>query len=79
MTIIGVVDVIIAVGTLLRPNKAILIYAACWAFATALMRPVAGGFFLDFVERAANWATPLALYFWLRSQQISPPSGPSKL
>ena len=71
MTAIGVIDVFIAGITLLRPNRAVLLYAACWAFATALMRPVAGGFFLDFVERAANWAAPLALYFWLRYTQTS--------
>ncbi|NND06624.1 MAG: hypothetical protein HKN87_09605 [Saprospiraceae bacterium] len=65
MTVIGIVDVIIALVTLFRPVKALLIYAAIWAFLTALMRPIAGGYLLDFVERFSNVAAPLALYLLL--------------
>lgn len=62
MTVIGIIDVIIALATLIKPMKPLLIYAVIWAFMTALMRPVAGGYFLDFVERFSNVAAPLALY-----------------
>jgi len=62
MTIIGIIDVVIALTTLFKPLKPLLIYAVIWAFITALMRPVAGGYFLDFVERFSNVAAPLALY-----------------
>ena len=66
MTVIGVIDVIIALVTLIRPLKPLLIYAAIWAFMAALMRPLVGGFWLDFVERFSNFAAPLALFFILQ-------------
>jgi len=69
MTIIGLIDIVIAISALLHPIKALLIYAAIWAFLAAAMRPISGGHFLDFVERAANWAAPLALYWILRKRE----------
>jgi len=63
MPAIGVVDIGVALSALFKPNKYVLLYAVTWAFLTALMRPITGGSWWDFVERAANWATPLALYF----------------
>lgn len=62
MTFIGILDVIIALSALFRPVKALLLYATFWAFAAALMRPIAGGYILDFVERSSNFLAPLALY-----------------
>ena len=61
MPYIGYLDIIVAVSVLIKPLRIILIWAIFWAFLTALMRPIAGGSILDFVERAGNWATPLAL------------------
>jgi hypothetical protein len=63
MKTIGVIDWIVALITLIRPVKAVLIYATIWAFAAALMRPLSGGEWLDFVERASNFLAPAALYF----------------
>ncbi len=65
MFVIGIIDWVIAVVTLIKPSKYLLIYAAVWAFAAALARPLVGEPWLDFVERAANWAAPLALYAML--------------
>ena len=62
---IGVIDITVALSTLLRPSKYLLIYACIWAFAAALARPLAGESWLQFVERAANWGAPLALYLLL--------------
>ncbi|MBI2278555.1 MAG: hypothetical protein HYU81_00640 [Candidatus Brennerbacteria bacterium] len=67
---IGILDVTAALVILLRPFPAILLGATLWAFWTALVRPLVGVGWLDFVERAANWGTPLALLFivgWPRS------------
>jgi len=66
MIVIGVVDIFVAVITLLKPISSILLYATAWAFLTALMRPISGGMLLEFIERSANWATPFALYLFLR-------------
>jgi len=65
MPYIGYLDIIVAVSVLIKPVRFILIWAIFWAFLTALMRPIAGGSILDFVERSGNWATPLALYLIL--------------
>ena len=69
MFAIGVVDILVATSTLIKPSKYVLIYAFTWAFCTALARPLAGEPWLWFVERAANWAAPLTLYvllYWKR-------------
>ncbi len=61
LPIIGMIDVGVALSMLYKPIKPILLYAFVWAFATALIRPLAGEPIWSFVERAGNWATPLAL------------------
>jgi hypothetical protein len=62
MPVIGAIDVIVALVVLVKPLKPVILYAAIWAFLTALMRPISGESILEFVERAANWSAPLALY-----------------
>jgi len=64
MPIIGAVDIIVATVILIKPNKFFLLWAVFWGLATALIRPIAGEDILAFVERAANWAVPLALFFF---------------
>lgn len=66
MPFIGYLDILIAISVLIKPLRPILIWAVFWAFLTALMRPIAGGSILDFIERAGNWAAPLALLFLLK-------------
>jgi hypothetical protein len=65
---VGVVDLLVALTVLVKPLKPILLYAAFWGFWTALVRPIVGVGWLDFIERWANWAAPLALY-WLMSDE----------
>jgi hypothetical protein len=64
MPFIGSLDVIVALWVLIKPNKYVVLWAVFWALATAIIRPLSGELFLTFVERAANWAVPLALYFY---------------
>lgn len=71
MPMIGYLDVIIAIWVLLKPNKFVVGWAIFWTFTTATIRPLSGEPFLEFVERAANWATPLALYILLYSPKWS--------
>ena len=61
LPIIGALDIVVAFLALLWPIRIVLIWAVLWAFATALIRPIAGDPIWDFVERWANWAAPLAL------------------
>lgn len=68
--LIGLMDILIALLVILRPVKIVLLWAAIWAFWTALVRPLVGMPAWDFVERWANWGAPLALlliYGWPKS------------
>lgn len=58
---IGLTDVILAVLVLIKPVRIALLWMAFWGFWTALMRPIAGDSIFEFVERWANWGSPLAL------------------
>ena len=58
---IGAFDLVVALIVLIRPVSIVLLWATCWAFWTALVRPLVGLGWLDFVERSANWGAPLAL------------------
>ena len=63
LTIIGVIDVIVAILALVYPLRLMLVWAVIWGFATALARPLSGDPIWDFVERWGNWAVPLALLY----------------
>jgi hypothetical protein len=63
MPVIGTVDVTLGLLVALRPIRAVLLYMACWGFLTATIRPLAGEPLWEFVERAPNWAIPLAFLY----------------
>ena len=68
--IIGLTDLAVAVLVLVKPIRVALLWAVVWGFWTALLRPIVGMPIWDFIERWANWATPLALllyYGWPKS------------
>lgn len=65
LTLIGLLDILVAIIVLLKPIKAVLLWAAFWGFWTAIVRPIVGESFWDFIERFANWAAPLALLMML--------------
>ena len=70
MQYIGLLDIIVAFTILIHPIKIVIIWAIFWTLATALIRPISGLPIWDFVERAANWAVPTALFLikgWPRS------------
>ncbi|OHA09434.1 MAG: hypothetical protein A3A44_03610 [Candidatus Sungbacteria bacterium RIFCSPLOWO2_01_FULL_60_25] len=61
LTLVGISDFLVALIILLYPVRIVLLWAAFWGFWTALVRPLVGEPFWDFVERWANWGAPLAL------------------
>ena len=65
LTLVGIMDVIVALVVLFKPIKPILLWAIFWGFWTALVRPIIGQPIWDFIERFANWGAPLALFFLL--------------
>ena len=68
LLLIGVADVIMALIILVKPVRPLLFWMAIWAFWTALVRPLVGVGWLDFIERSANWAAPLALFYLLKNR-----------
>lgn len=67
---VGIFDLAVVLIVLFRPIPAVLLWAAFWGFWTALVRPLVGVGWYDFIERWANWAAPLALllmYGWPKS------------
>lgn len=61
LPIIGSLDIIVAFLSLLWPVRIVLIWAALWAFAAALIIPISGDSIWEFLEHWAYWASPLAL------------------
>lgn len=61
LSLIGLMDLAVALVVLVRPVRIVLLWAALWGFWTAFVRPFVGESVWDFVERWANWGAPLAL------------------
>jgi hypothetical protein len=62
ITLVGVLDVCLALLVLVKPVRIALLWMAFWGFWTALVRPLVGLPVWDFIERFANWGAPLALF-----------------
>lgn len=64
MKVIGIVDIIVAIVVLIKPNKPILMWAIFWALITALSRMTALGIgaYTEVLMRASHVLGPLAVY-----------------
>ena len=63
LLMVGIADLCVALIVLFKPISWVLLWATFWGFLTALVRPLVGQSWLDFIERFANFGAPLALYF----------------
>ena len=61
MPIVGSIDVLMGIIILLYPMRAIITWLVIWGVVTALLRPLSGEPFAEFIERAGNFGAPLAL------------------
>lgn len=62
MPIIGAIDIAIGILILVRPMRAVLVYAIFWTVLTALLRPLAGqGLWQEVFERGGNYGLVMAL------------------
>jgi hypothetical protein len=68
MPLIGSVDIALGLIALLFPFRALLAYLIFWTVFTALLRPLAGMGWWEFIERGGNYGPPLAL-FLIASQE----------
>jgi hypothetical protein len=62
LMLIGLADLFVALIVLVKPVRAVILWAVFWGFWTALVRPLVGEPIWDFIERWANWGAPLALF-----------------
>ncbi len=66
MVIVGCIDFLVALFVLFKPVNIVLYWAVFWTFSVALIRPLTGQSGLEFLERFAFIAAPLALLFLLK-------------
>src|SRR5580658_9583364 len=61
MPVLGSVDILLGLSLLFYPTRAVLAWLVAWGAVTALLRPLSGESFGEFIERAGNFGAPLAL------------------
>jgi uncharacterized membrane protein YphA (DoxX/SURF4 family) len=61
MPVLGTFDILLGVIMLVYPIRAIPLWLVIWGAVTALLRPLSGEPFAEFIERAGNFGAPLAL------------------
>jgi uncharacterized membrane protein YphA (DoxX/SURF4 family) len=61
MPVLGSFDILLGIFVLVYPMGAIPAWLVFWGVVTALMRPLSGEPFAEFIERAGNFGAPLAL------------------
>ena len=61
MPFVGGMDIMLGIILLVYPMRAIPLWLVVWGCITALLRPLSGEPFPEFIERAGNFGAPLAL------------------
>jgi hypothetical protein len=61
MPVVGMIDILVGLVTLVWPRRAVLLWMTFWAVFTALLRPLAEEPWWEVIERAGNYGPPLAL------------------
>ena len=69
IVVVGVIDVLLSILILVKPIRPVILWMAFWGFWTALVRPLVGVGWYDFIERFANWAAPLAPYLFYKTKK----------
>ena len=60
MPLIGIMDISLGIWILFRPTRFVMVYLIVWGTWTALLRPLSGMGWWEFLERAGNYGAPLA-------------------
>lgn len=61
MPVVGVIDIFLGLSLLLYPLRIVPAWLVVWGLFTALLRPLSGEPFAEFIERAGNYGAPLAM------------------
>ncbi|MDQ2721604.1 MAG: hypothetical protein M3Z26_17855 [Bacteroidota bacterium] len=71
MPFVGFIDILMGIIILLYPLRAVIIWLIIWGFITALLRPLSGEPFPEFIERAGNFGAPLALLLFSKGMKTN--------
>lgn len=71
MPMLGLFDILLGIVMLVFPIRAIPIWLVIWGVTTALLRPISGEPFAEFIERAGNFGAPLALLLLTNTEDKS--------
>ncbi|MBS1746301.1 MAG: hypothetical protein JST21_09055 [Bacteroidetes bacterium] len=61
MPYVGAMDIIMGLIILFYPLRIVFLWLVIWGFLTALLRPLSGEPFAEFIERGGNYGAPFAL------------------
>jgi hypothetical protein len=61
MPFVGSMDILCGLLILFYPVRAVVLWLVAWGFITAMLRPLSGEPFAEFIERFGNFGSPLAL------------------
>lgn len=61
MPVVGTVDIILGISLIIFPLRITVAWLVVWGLFTALLRPLSGEPFAEFIERAGNFGTPVVL------------------
>lgn len=61
MPVVGIFDIIMGLGMLIYPMRVWAVWLVFWGLFTAILRPLSGEPFAEFIERAGNYGVPFAL------------------
>lgn len=61
MPVVGTIDILLGLVMLFYPIRAVAGWLVLWGLMTAMLRPLSGEPFAEFIERAGNYGAPLAL------------------
>jgi hypothetical protein len=76
MPVLGTIDILLGLSLLLYPVRIVPAWLVIWGATTALLRPLSGESFGEFIERAGNFGAPLA-FLLLSGAAITKDSGRS--
>lgn len=60
MPVVGAVDIFLGIWILIYPSRFVPLWLVFWGAFTALLRPLSGEYFAEFLERAGNYGAPFA-------------------
>jgi hypothetical protein len=61
MPLLGSFDILMGILILVYPIRAVFVWLVIWGTVTAMLRPLSGEPFAEFIERAGNFGAPLIL------------------